>query len=243
VVVTFGLVHGASHGAWCWDRLAPLLEERGHRVVVPDLPCEDPDAGLGEYADVVIDALDALDALGADDDVALVGHSLGGLVIPVVAERRPVRGMIFLCSVPTGPGPAIEADLADMVTTAFVDGARDFDEHGGDRLHPSAAVEVWYGDCTDEDAAWAVQRLRFQSRRPLAEPSPLVRWPTVPLEVVLGRDDACVRMAWAIPAARARLDGREPVLLPGGHSPFLARPEALAVVLDDVVRNGALRNA
>jgi pimeloyl-ACP methyl ester carboxylesterase len=236
-VVTFGLVHGASHGGWCWTRVAPLLEERGHRVVAPDLPCDDPEAGLGEYADVV------LDALGADDDVVLVGHSLGGLVIPVVAERRAVRGMIFLCSVPTGPGPAIDAGLADMVTPAFVEGARDFDAHGGDRLRPSAALTVWYDDCDPEDAAWAVVRLRFQSRRPLVEASPLGRWPAVPLEVVLGRDDACVRMAWAIPAARARLDGRTPVLLDGGHSPFLARPEELTAVLDHIVRHGALRPA
>ncbi len=234
-MVTFGLVHGASHGAWCWDRVEPLLEARGHRVVAPDLPCDDADAGLGEYAGVVIDVL------GAADDVVLVGHSLGGVVIPVIAERRPVRGMIFLCSVPTGPGPAIDADLADMVTPAFADGAREFDAHGGDRLVPSAAAEVWYQDCAPADAAWAVERLRFQSRRPLAEPSPLARWPAVPLEVVLGRDDACVRMSWALPAARARLEGREPVLIDGGHSPFLARPEELVDVLDGIVRDGALR--
>jgi pimeloyl-ACP methyl ester carboxylesterase len=34
-------VHGAWHGAWCWQKLIPLLEAHGHRVVAPDL------AGLG----------------------------------------------------------------------------------------------------------------------------------------------------------------------------------------------------
>jgi hypothetical protein len=29
-MATFGLVHGAWHGAWCWDRLVPELEARGH---------------------------------------------------------------------------------------------------------------------------------------------------------------------------------------------------------------------
>jgi hypothetical protein len=128
-----------------------------------------------------------------------------------------------------------------MVTPAFADGARDFDAHGGDRLRPDAATEVWYADCTPEDAAWAVSQLRFQSRRPLAEATPLERWPDGPIEVVLGRHDACVNMDWAIAAARARLEGREPVLIDGGHSPFDARPAELAALLDGIVRDGVLR--
>jgi len=41
---TFVLVHGAWQGARTWDRLVPLLQEQGHRVVVPAL------TGLGEDA-------------------------------------------------------------------------------------------------------------------------------------------------------------------------------------------------
>ena len=115
-MVTFGLVHGSQHGAWCWERSTPELERRGHRVVAPDLPCDDPAVGVDGYATVVIEALE-----GADD-VVLVGHSLGSLTIPVVASRRPVDRMVFLCSVPTGPGPAIDGDLADMVTPGFLRG-------------------------------------------------------------------------------------------------------------------------
>ena len=34
----FVLVHGASHGAWCWDLLVPELNRLGHEAVAPDLP-------------------------------------------------------------------------------------------------------------------------------------------------------------------------------------------------------------
>jgi pimeloyl-ACP methyl ester carboxylesterase len=34
----FLLVHGAWHGGWCWEMIAPLLEAAGHKVVAPDLP-------------------------------------------------------------------------------------------------------------------------------------------------------------------------------------------------------------
>ena len=49
-MATFGLVHGSWHGAWCWERLVPELEARGHRAVAVDLPAEDPAAGLTRHA-------------------------------------------------------------------------------------------------------------------------------------------------------------------------------------------------
>ena len=79
-MTTFALVHGAWHGAACWARVVPELERRGHHAVAMDLPCDDPRAGVREYGDAVLAALH-----GAGDDVVVVGHSLGGLTIPVVA--------------------------------------------------------------------------------------------------------------------------------------------------------------
>ncbi|MGW4485563.1 alpha/beta fold hydrolase [Amycolatopsis sp. NPDC004368] len=35
------LVHGAWHGAGCWDGLVPLLESAGHTVDAVDLPGRD----------------------------------------------------------------------------------------------------------------------------------------------------------------------------------------------------------
>jgi alpha-beta hydrolase superfamily lysophospholipase len=34
----FLLVHGACHGAWCWEEVAGRLRARGHRVAAVDLP-------------------------------------------------------------------------------------------------------------------------------------------------------------------------------------------------------------
>jgi pimeloyl-ACP methyl ester carboxylesterase len=223
-MATFGLVHGAQHGAWCWERLVPELEARGHGAVAVDLPADDPDATISTYAGCVADAL------VGHHDVVLVGHSLGSLTIPVVARRRPVRRLVFLCSVPTGPGPAIDADLASMVTPGFAAASRTIDAAGRESLAGDDAIMVWYDDCTPEVAQWAVARLRPQSRRPLTEPTPLDRWPDVPVSVVLARDDRCVNMEWAVAAATART-GEPPILLPGGHSPFLSRPGLLADVL------------
>ena len=64
-MATFALVHGAWFGGWCWTPLAAELRKMGHTVVAPDLPIEDPEAGIAEYA-AVIEA--ALDAVGAGPD-------------------------------------------------------------------------------------------------------------------------------------------------------------------------------
>ena len=40
--MTIHFVHGAWHGAWCWSKVASMLEADGHKVVARDLP------GLGE---------------------------------------------------------------------------------------------------------------------------------------------------------------------------------------------------
>lgn len=34
----FLVVHGGSHGAWCWERLIAALETLGHRGHALDLP-------------------------------------------------------------------------------------------------------------------------------------------------------------------------------------------------------------
>src|SRR4051794_28694438 len=105
-MTTFALVHGAWHGAWCWERLAPELEARGHHVVAMDLPIEDTEATFTDYADVVVAALED------DDEVVVVGHSLAGQIIPLVPERRPVRRLVYLCAVIAGPGKSFD-DLFD----------------------------------------------------------------------------------------------------------------------------------
>jgi pimeloyl-ACP methyl ester carboxylesterase len=57
----FVLVHGAAHGAWCWEELTPRLVSRGHRVVTLDLPghgrraAEASRASVAAYAHAVAD--------------------------------------------------------------------------------------------------------------------------------------------------------------------------------------------
>lgn len=96
---TFALIHGGGHGGWCWQRLQSSPARLGHQSIAPDLPIEDDHAGTTEYASVVLDAVASV-----AEPIVVVGHLLGGLVVPLVAEARPTRRMIFLAALLPQPG-------------------------------------------------------------------------------------------------------------------------------------------
>jgi len=35
---SYVLIHGACHGAWCWEKVIPLLTQKGHKALAIDLP-------------------------------------------------------------------------------------------------------------------------------------------------------------------------------------------------------------
>jgi pimeloyl-ACP methyl ester carboxylesterase len=225
-VPTFGLVHGAWHGAWCWERLVPELEARAHRTVAVDLPAEDPEAGLTAYAALVASAL--ADA----DDVVLVGHSLGASTIPLVAGLRPVRHLVFLCAIVPEPGKSVTDRYSeeDVFVPGFGGNTAERADGASYWPDPAAATRCLYHDCTPEDAAWAVTRMRAQSAAPRTDRWPAGALPDVERTSILCRDERSVRPQWSRRVAREQL-GVEPVELDGGHSPFLSRPAELAEAL------------
>lgn len=231
-MATFVLVHGAWHGAWCWQPLTAELDARGHTSVAVNLPCDDVAAGLDAYADTVIEAIGAKPAA----DVVLVGHSLGGLTIPVAAARRPVARMVFLCALVPRPGRPFSDDLGDA--DLFVPGPSEGTARDElDRSYwpdPELAVEAMYGDCDRPAALDAVSRLRPQARRPNTDPTPIDAWPGVPSSSIVCGEDMMLGPAWARRVTRERL-GVEPIEMGGAHSPMLSRPGELAGVLAGLV--------
>ena len=223
-MTTFGLVHGAGHGAWCWDRLAPLLEAAGHAVVAPDLPCADETADASRYAAVVRDALD-----GADD-VIMVGHSLAGITLPLVAASRPVRHLVYLCAGAARPGMTSLAP--DPQAPPSIDDGMRTEATGTNSFvfPPQVARAYLYNRCSVKDIEWALARLRPQSRTPRAEVCPLARLPDTPATYVLGLADRAVRPDYARYVARERL-GLKAIEIDTDHSPFLSAPRLLADLL------------
>lgn len=229
-MATFGLVHGAWHGAWCWEPVEPEIEALGHGVVAPELPSDDPDASLADYAAVVAESLE-----GVEGDVLLVGHSLAGLTIPLVQELRPVAGLVFLAAFVPRPGVSIEEEFATggfQLAPGF-DAGREIDEQGRSYLEPEKAAVALFHDIDPDAAREAASRLRPQGQRSQQGPHPLRSWPDVRSHFIHCTRDRSHTREFDEAHARERL-GVELLEIDAGHSPFLSRPRELAALLSDL---------
>jgi pimeloyl-ACP methyl ester carboxylesterase len=230
--LTFVLVHGGQQGAWAWDRLIPELRARNHDALAVELPASDETAGAARYADVVERAI-----AGFDDEIALVGHSLGGLTIPLVAARRPIEHLIFVCAAYPEPGRSHFEVRAGQPGEGVTPGPSSAWEQPGDAhmLPPDLARELYFNDCPPEVQDWAISRMRPQARLPLREVTPLRSWPATPRTLIIAADDRCIPRESAVRTAQ-RLFGVAPIELPGGHCLALSQPTRLADVLVAAVR-------
>jgi pimeloyl-ACP methyl ester carboxylesterase len=226
-MTTFALVHGAWHGPWCWQYLAEEIRSRGHEAVAIDMPI-DTNATLVDYASVVAAAIRTL------SDVVLVGHSMAGMVIPLVAEQTSVRKLVYLCGVLRRPGKSLSDDYEegvskDMDSPRFTGKWEEAGE-GFSRIVPgSEAVESFYADVEPSRAEWAVAKLRKQHTY-WTQPNPMQAWPSLETAYVICRDDRAINPSWSSRVVPEWL-GIEPVYMDGSHSPFLSRPAELAEML------------
>lgn len=230
-MAVFSLVHGGQHGAWCFERLIPELERHGHDAIAVDLPIRDVGAGARAYAEVVVASLAAV-----AEPVVVVGHSMGGLIIPLVAERRPVARLVFLCAAVPEPGRShVEVKTAEAGERVAAGTLSVWAQPGDSHLFPrELARELFYHDCAPELQEWALDRLQPQSRHVLRERSPLRAWPDVPVSVLTASEDRCIPPASLRTTAR-RLFGQEPIEVPGGHLAVLSYPAEVAGALSDLV--------
>lgn len=225
-MATFVLIHGASDSAWYWHLVEPELFRRGHDVVAMDLPCDDDSAGLGDYADTVIDAI------GARRDLVLVAQSFGGFTAPLVCERVPVDLMVLVAAMIPLPGKVPN----DYWTNTSYRSPKVDDVEIPEGMSEGDAwtFAAFMHDVPPEIAAEALTRVRDQSETPGKEPWPLDGWPDVPTKFLLCRDDRFFPADWLRSVVKHRL-GITPDEIDGSHCIALSRPQELADRLDSYI--------
>jgi pimeloyl-ACP methyl ester carboxylesterase len=228
-MATFVLVHGAWHGAWCWDRVGRYLTARGHQVVTPQLPSDTPSAGRAEYLAAVENAL------GSRSDAILVGHSMSGLVAPFAAGNPRVRSLVLLGALVPTPGTAWQdyglAPFREPVAGLLARAT--YDDLGRSTLDHANAAELFYHDCTPADAVDACARLRSDASTIYRQICPVLPERRVPTTYVACRQDLVVNSEWNAGVARDLL-GADVMDIDAGHSPFWSVPDRLADALTDL---------
>jgi len=238
MAATVVLVHGAWHGAWCWDLVASDLRQRGIDVVAVDLPGHGDDTG--PCTDLTGDVARVREVLDAQDGpVVLAGHSYGGLVVTDAGAHPAVRHLVYIAALNPDAGETPMTMATEEAAAAHIDhhgrpnpGAyMTVDDDGMATLSAEGAHILFYEDCTDEQSAWAISRLCPQPMGNLQQGLSAIGWHDRPSTyAVCLRDNIMHPDLQRILARRAT----NAVEWDTSHSPFLSRPDLVAGLLADI---------
>jgi pimeloyl-ACP methyl ester carboxylesterase len=231
----FLVAHGAWSAGWAWTKMRPLMRAAGHDLFTPTY------TGLGERAHLASPAVDldthirdVLGVLHMEDlrEVALIGHSYGGMVATGVADRARER-------------------IAQLIyLDAFVprDGQSSFDLQGSEarnrmREMAKTAGEGWRippnpmpPDTPEADVAWTAGRRLPQPIKTFEQPLRLTSQAPPPPRTYIycrrARPDDVFRQF----ADRARREaGWRYFEMDASHNPHITVPHELSALLQQIV--------
>jgi pimeloyl-ACP methyl ester carboxylesterase len=210
---------------------------------------------LDDYAQCVLDTVEAACALG-HERVVLVGHSMGGLAITAAAERAPERiaKLVYLSAfMPAAGSNALDyvrapenagEKLGALILASPRVGALRIDPRSADAAYQAAAHQAF---CADVDAADFIAASQLMScdvpAQPFASPAATTRerWGALERHYIGCTEDHVIPPAlqrrFVTEADAFTPDNPTHVhALPGSHSPYLSRPDALAELLATIAR-------
>jgi pimeloyl-ACP methyl ester carboxylesterase len=219
------LVHGAFHGAWCFEAVEPIFREKGLRPFTVELPLKT----LRGDAATLHRELDRF-----DEQVVVLGHSYGGAVVTWGAEHPVVSSLIYVAAVMPDAGEGMAGGLAVERTAPDPELFEAIETAGAGpvTIDPEVAATSFYADAEPAQRADWTSRLR-PSTVGAGEVVPHAAWRSRPSDYVVCVDDAALpaELQRSI-ATRAGASVHE---IPGGHSPFLVRPMAFADLVTSIV--------
>ena len=238
----FLLVHGAWHGAWCWQRVLPGLIQAGHRAHAVTL------TGVGERAhllhpdiDLETHIEDVMAVMDAEElvDVVLVVHSYAGMLGTAVADRRPerLRHLVYLDAVLPKPGESWSSTHASATRLARIEAAQ------ADPMNSFPAPDPAVFGLSGADHAWVQRR---QTRHPGKPYTHVLDFDALRVASVSRTFINCTEPPLGtIEASRLRmtdpkfwdgawLPGSNVIEMKTGHDPMISDPNGLLKLLLDL---------
>jgi pimeloyl-ACP methyl ester carboxylesterase len=241
---TYLLVHGAWHGAWCWNKVIPLLQAGGHKAIAIDLPGHGQvigrtsDISLDDYVNEVVKI-----ANDQNGQVVLVGHSMSGIVISQSAEKlgsKKISALIYLDAFLPRDGESlfalVEATLKSLTPDSrkpmLVENIIVSDDHKTNSINPEMAAQIFYHDCSNEDKKFALPRMSKEPIAPLATPLRLTDhvYGVIPKYYILCTESMDMDKTFL----STHVPCKKVYKLPSSHSPFFSMPEKLVEIFNEV---------
>lgn len=240
-MATFILIHGAWHGGWSFDSIAPLLEAQGHQVIAPDLPgmSSTKPATDAELAAVTLDGWAKFTAglceKAEQKPVILCGHSRGGLVLSQTAEEasHSIDALVYICAMLLPNGVSrVDVKAQQSSNPAFDAIKRDHPSGHASIADPEGAPAVFAQLSPPDLARQAASRMVPEPSAPTQTRLKLSdeKYGSVPRHYIECLHDL------TIPIADQRMmQALQPcdsvTALDCDHSPFLSVPDTLADAL------------
>ena len=123
-MATFILIPGGWQGGWAFEKVANLLTAHGHKAEPLTL------AGLGDApapsANLDLHIREAVQAINAhQDEIILVGHSYGGMIVSGAADAEPanIRALVYSDAYVPESGDSVWSLTSARFREAFIAGA------------------------------------------------------------------------------------------------------------------------
>lgn len=235
--MNFVLIHGAWHGGWCWRDVARSLRAAGYDAYTPTM------TGLGERAHLLnastglstfIDDACAVIQYEELDDMVLVGHSFGGLVISGVADRlrERIKKLVYLDALIVQNG---QSGLGILPPDVQRERSRTIDPEGLRMAVPTADK---FGVFEPEQVARLMRHLTPHPLKAYTEPLSLRH----PLGNGLPKAYIAVTDPWYPPLAGVRDWVKQQAdwewhEIAAGHDAMLTAPDVLAALLMNIAQH------
>jgi pimeloyl-ACP methyl ester carboxylesterase len=241
------LLHGGQHGSWCWSALIKALKQKGHsfeRIITLDMPGCGTKRGrpVTELTlSLIVEELNAeLRQLDVRDGL-LLGHSIAGVLLPMMAVEDPALfgHLIYLATAVPEEGQSIMQMLGN---------SRHGEQEGevGWPLDPlitspeQMAVAMFGADLNPIQLAWLLGEVAQETTPPAVAIQPVYRpgYPgLIPSTFILTLRDDILPATWQRRFSQ-RLHVDNVVEIDSPHEAFLTHPGELAAVIAEVYREG-----
>lgn len=234
---TFVLVHGAWVGKYAWDKVKPMLEKDGNKVIVFDLPAHGNDqsplseATMDNYVKVVSAYINK-----EPGKVVLVGHSLAGMVISQVAESIPgkIDKLVYLSAFLPQNGQFVLGipDPNSLFGPNLVFSA----DKSSATLKPEVIVPIFASDCSADIKKLVVARHRTEPLQPFTAKAALTdaNYGRVPKYYIETLKDVGVSTSLQKQMVAANGHIVKVFTIDSGHTSFFAKPTELAGILNSL---------
>ena len=239
---TYVLVHGAWHTGAEFEPVAATIRKAGHVVHTPTIkgnrPGDRKDSGLAEAIQSIVDYL----AEHNLNDIVLVGHSYGGMVITGVADATAnrIRRLVYWNAFVPNNGEC----LNDMVPPHYV-GL--FDAIHAERGDGSVVLPfpIWReAFINDADLATATRAYEVLNPHPNKTFTDAIKLRTNPAEMTIAKsyinctEDTALPhgLPWH-PRLSSKLGLFRLVQVPGSHELCFSEPARLAQAIMDAGRD------